>query len=617
MHTRRPWRRLALPLLLVCLALLLTPAGASAKELHWERYDTTIDLHPDGSFTVTEDQLISFDDGVFSEGYAVIPLGRVEEITNVRVSEDGVPYVRGSGNPGEFSANRIGGELEIRWWFEPAVEELRRFTIQYDVYGGLRVYGDQEQLWWRVIDTDFSAAIVDAAVTVNLPEPVPAGRLQADYFTEGVAVTSTALISPQQVRFEAGDIQPGHWLEVQVTFPKQTTAVAPAWQAGDDARRAEEERLEPYKALANLLLLGVGIFLVLAAPIAAVFAWYLRGRDAPVVTPIDLLREPPDDLPPGAVGTLLDERADVHDLIATLVDLAERGFLEIEEETNEVMGITLKRDWILRRLSAPGELRGSEQALLTAIFGAGGESSVKMSDIRKRFSKEQSKVKQAIYQELVEHGYFPRNPEKVRNRWRLAGLAMMGVGIFGVFNLWNRVADDVPFAIAPVIGLIISGLAVVIVSGAMPHKTPKGAEAAARWEAFKRYLEEIERYQDVGQAAGIFANYLPYAVAFKIEKGWVRKFARIDAPAPYWYRTSGSYAGGITGSVGSGGDGFGVSLQGVSTGMSVSLQSMSDGLTGMFNSASTAFTPYSKSGGGSGSGGGGGGGGGGGSRGFS
>src|SRR5439155_565626 len=41
--------------------------------------------------------------------------------------------------------------------------------------------------------------------------------------------------------------------------------------------------------------------------------------------------EPPDRLRPGQVGTLIDERANPLDATATIVDLAVRGYLGIEE----------------------------------------------------------------------------------------------------------------------------------------------------------------------------------------------------------------------------------------------------------------------------------------------
>ena len=48
-------------LVLVLLAGLLPgQVVAQGQTLHWEEYNVTIDLHEDGTFTVTEDQYINF-----------------------------------------------------------------------------------------------------------------------------------------------------------------------------------------------------------------------------------------------------------------------------------------------------------------------------------------------------------------------------------------------------------------------------------------------------------------------------------------------------------------------------------------------------------------------------
>ena len=41
--------------------------------------------------------------------------------------------------------------------------------------------------------------------------------------------------------------------------------------------------------------------------------------------------QPPDGVRPGQIGTLLDEQANPLDVTATIVDLAVRGYLRIEE----------------------------------------------------------------------------------------------------------------------------------------------------------------------------------------------------------------------------------------------------------------------------------------------
>ena len=58
----------------------------------------------------------------------------------------------------------------------------------------------------------------------------------------------------------------------------------------------------------------------------------------------DYLPEPPSDLPPGIAGTLIDESADMQDILATILDLARRGAIEIEEvEEKGFLGIGATR----------------------------------------------------------------------------------------------------------------------------------------------------------------------------------------------------------------------------------------------------------------------------------
>jgi uncharacterized membrane protein len=593
---------------------------AAAQRLYWERYDVTIDLRPDGTYAVREEQAITFTSGTFREGYAVIPLGRVERIDNVQVFENGQPYERGRSQPGTYSVSTSGGELEILWWFAPATNETRNFSITYDVTGNLRVYGDREQLWWRAIDTDFAADIRDVTVTVNLPQPVAQEDLSLAYYRAADKDVTYEVVSPTTVRFDAADLRQGDALEVRLEFPRMTTATVPAWQAADDARREREARLEPYKALANVLLAAVGILLFIGGTIGVYLLWFTKGRDAPVALPIDLLREPPDDLPAAAVGTLIDERANDHDVIASIVELGERGVLYIEERPQKgiagFLGVGATNDFEIRRVDKTQPLAKHEQELMRAIFGNGSKDVVRLKDIRERFAQNQSKVKSALYDELVKQGYFPRNPETTRTMYRTAGFLLLGAAIVIGFGGMGLIGDFAPLAIVPIIALGFLALALIAVSGTMSRKTLKGAEAAAKWLAFRRYLADIERYENVDAAKQVFNRYLPYAVAFELERSWVRKFARVDAPPPTWYGPYGEWerragrparlprgqgsggpviipGGGLPGG-GSSGGGL-PDLQRTSDAATRSLQSMSDGLFSLFNEASRAFTSISSS----------------------
>jgi uncharacterized protein (TIGR04222 family) len=429
-----------------------------------------------------------------------------------------------------------------------------------------------------------------------------------------------------------------------VEFPRMTTAAVPAWQQADDKRRAEQARIDKYKPVANAIMLGVGLLLLVGGPILLFIAWYTRGRDTPVALPIDLLRAPPEDLSPGVVGTLLDEKADDRDVIATIVALGNRGVISIQEiEGPTILGMSFNKDFEFKRLKpdADAQLAPFEQKLMAAIFG--GKDDVKLSNVKERFASQQGEVKEALYAELVSRGYFPRNPQRTRRVWRGVGLALIVLSLFGGCFALALIGAYAPLVIFPLGVLVLISIVVIVMAGAMPRKTPKGAEQAAKWAAFRRYLDDIEKYENVAQAKEIFNRYLPYAVAFGLERSWVTKFASVDAPAPAWYGPGGfgggPWSGGrrggggmviIPGSGGrsSGGGGGGVDLpdlQGTSDAAGRSLQGTSDSLFGLFSAAAKAFTSMSSGGGRgrgggfggfSGGGGGFGGGGGGGGRGF-
>ncbi len=99
---------------------------------------------------------------------------------------------------------------------------------------------------------------------------------------------------------------------------------APPWQT-------EAERMDRIRSVVNLLLPALSLIVLIGGVLAVFMLWYTRGRDQSVPLTADYLSEPPSDLPAGVVGTLLDERADLKDVMATLLDLAQKGALRIEE----------------------------------------------------------------------------------------------------------------------------------------------------------------------------------------------------------------------------------------------------------------------------------------------
>lgn len=632
--------------LILALTLILISAGlvqAQGKTLYWAAWDVDISVRLDGTYRVVERQTIEFTSGTFTFGTRGIDTRRLGRITDVEVWEGDQRFVPDrSGAPWTFQTYMNGSEYTIKWFFPPTSDSRHTYVIAYTVEGGLRYYPDGDQLWWKAVVADRSFPVRESRVTVEIPEPAEIQNWDA----YGVQATAERL-GPRTVTFQAlEEIRPGQEFEVRVQFTPGVVAGEPQpWQREADAEAARlEQQAEwnrTWRPVVNVVMLGLGLLFLFGGPALLYLLWYLRGRDVPVKLPADYLIDPPSDIPPGMAGTLLDEQADLEDIIATIVDLARRGVITIEEIAEPgLLGIGTHRDFVYRLVGSTEGLREYERLLIESVFEDGTER--KLSQLKNRFYKKIPAIQQGLYRAVVQEGYFKRSPETTRALYTglgIAGLVITGVvGIFfiGLASQWTDLA------LCPVGGLAFTFIGLIVLGRAMPRKTEKGSEAAARWRAFRRYLENIEKYTDLEKAREIFDRYLPYAIAFGIEKEYVRKFAAVNAPAPSWYVPSTPHPRRFIGqrwestppSVGGRGPGHAApapegaglpTLEGMTERTFFGLEDMTSGLFSMLNSASSTLTSRpasSGSGGGfggggwSGGGGGGGGGSGGGSAGF-
>ncbi len=530
-------------LALVAASMPVDTASQESRSAFWREYNSEITVNEDGSFHVVETQLVAFN-GTFRFGSRVIPTDRMEGIGNLEVSvansASGTPEQfeelnRATGEPGTFTVAEMQDSVEITYHFDPTRgSEDRLIVIEYDVVGGLRAYPDEEpanqQLRWIGVPADVvnSADVRSSTITVHLPEPVanedtvyspPDAQHDGDTFTW----------TRQNLTGE---------FQVNLQFPPITEATPPSWQAADDERRAEEAKQADKNAVAGTVYLAAGLLIAVGGTLFVLLRWYTTGRDPKVGLVADIVTSPPDDLHPGAAGTLVDERTDTRDVVATLVDLGRRNIIRIDEEkTGGFMGFGGSTIYTISIVDLSQPRASYEDVLLDAIFNGNVAegSSTPMHTANERMQRSASRIHEGFYQEVVDHGYFEKDPNKVRARYSMMGIfapilavivwVVMGV-IYGGDSGWLWF---MAFAAAFVFFIGMS------VSNAMVRKTMAGAEAAAKWNAFKRYLEDIEQRTNLEESQEIFEQYLPYAVAFGIEKGWVTKFEQAGVPAPTWF----------------------------------------------------------------------------------
>ena len=538
------------------LAALLSPVnGAHAQDTGWTITDFHADyvVHPDGSLGVIERILVDFD-GLERHGiYRTIPVVYKRQVSaevplsagRVRFSLDVREVSDAAGNAIPYEVSGIQNK-EIRIGDpDRTVSGRQTYVIDYTLSGGLGFFEEFDELYWQVTGTGWPVPIEHASATVLLPPDlaiafVDSAPWQARCYAGGPESTSAAgctaaYASPGTYRFETvTSLNPGEGLTLAAGWPKGLIAPPPI------TRRAQDALLK-WGPLAIPFLVGAALFAL----------WRRHGKEPPLGSVAPQWR-PSDELRPGTAGALADQRADMDDVIATILDLAVRGFVRIVEVPPEIpFGVdpgTLagkilggvagrKVDWELVRLKSAEEsaLREFERLTLDGFFE--GATTRRLSDLKNDFYKRLPGIKDALYRELVSRKLFARSPSKTRTLWTVIGVIVLaagvGLGILGLsFGYW---------AILP--AMILSGVLVIVVGRHMPAMTAAGARVRREVEGLEEYIrraekQEIEFRDAPERTPELFSNLLPYAVALDVSDLWVRQFDGLLTEPPTWYAGS-------------------------------------------------------------------------------
>lgn len=226
---------------------------------------------------------------------------------------------------------------------------------------------------------------------------------------------------------------------------------------------------------------------------------------------------PPRDVRPGVVGTVVDGVADAHDVSATLLDLAVRGWFRIVDVREERDGDERPRDWELRRAESPPDETPTafEQLLLDRIFE--GRDRVRLSALKGSFGLTMREAQIGLYREVVDRGWYARHPRARNGRTRAIGLALLvPLTLVAAVVVVAGFADAHDWSLTPVLVGLVAALVVLARWGG--SRTPRTAEGTAlRIQAlgFREYLATAEagrlRFEE---KRALLSSYLPYAVAF-------------------------------------------------------------------------------------------------------
>ena len=419
------------------------------------------------------------------------------------------------------------------------------YTIHYVQKGAVNAMPGDDELYWNIVGNGWDVPIDDVHIDVTA-ETGAIARVTCFSGPLGATGTCKATTTEGVANVTDADLGSFQGVTIAATIPDAN---------GPDVEPVKyiREKWSLERAFDLTLASVVGAAAVAVVAIGGVALLVFRvGRDRRAIgtvtdiafsegaeentervglfenvpTPVEFV--PPDGIRPAQLGVLVDESADNVDVSATLVDLAVRGYLRIEEVTNQRGKV---KDHRFVRLAKNDSLLPYEQLLLQHLFETGPV--VEMSQLKNKFASDMKEIKEALYVDAIDHGYFARRPDQVRQKWTAIGFFSLAIG--AALPIAAIVATHVALVAAP---LAVAGLLMAICARFMPRRTARGTGAYRRALGFQDFIENSEKHRaQFAEQQNLFTEYLPYAVVFGCTDKWARTFESLgyQPDTSLWY----------------------------------------------------------------------------------
>ena len=502
------------------LILFISPAFAQYFTIN--KFHSDIMIHEDSSIIVKETIDVEFHQsrhGIYRE----IPFQYRDDLGKVITTPTRVlSVVDESGKAWKYEVKKIGPMIHIRIGdAKRYVKGQQTYVITYEVENVILFFNDHDELYWNVTGNYWKAPIKEASSTVSLITKEKSKSLMITGFEGSYG-------SKEECGYETFDnsgkfftkrsLNMGEGLTIVFGWDKGLVFPPSSWKKFLWAINLEENWIFLFPIFSFLYMTN---------------RWYRKGRDPRVRESVTVMYEPPKfenkPLIPAEVGTLIDEKLDPRDITSTIVGLAVKGYIKIEEMKEE--GILFdKTDYYLKKVkNHDSNLNPFEIELMKDLFPVSLPGAL-ISELKNKFYTNLDELKKILFGELIRKKYFLSSPEKVRNSYIAAGIVIL---VFAILLFMFLIPNS---GVKSFIAGILTGVPVLAFAKFMPTKTRVGTSTYMDILGFQEFMNRAEkdRLERMGDK-DLFSKFLPYAIALDVADNWARAFGGIYQEPPDWY----------------------------------------------------------------------------------
>ena len=519
--------------------LMLAPQHVRAQTGEFiDDYNAALTVNHDGTVHLTETILYNpageAHHGIYRDIRLLSANGYAIELHNVTAhDEKGIPYPFTITGYGQSERIKIG---------DPDVTFITPhiYVIDYYVVGALGSLKSVDELYWNVTGNGWGFPILHASASVTMPNGanITSSSCYEGYSGSNEACGGSSAMSkyPSSASYEtARGLNAGEGMTIAVDFPKGSITIPPPVTS-------------PYGTLGVTL---AGIALVLPSILAMLWVHRMRKlTPGSVKKSIVAQYEPPQDLTPLEMKTLIEPFTANVAIAAEIIYLASKGYISITRVMKKNL-VFSSVDYEFRQLKAVGDtgapvISDADQLLVGGIFSADGGTLVNLSSLKGKFYSTVYEAEKSVEASLIDKGYLTKGGRTTSMyhilyaiavfiiAFYVAGVATVASASFGVYGI---------AAAAFLWGLLPACLLFGIGSARIIPFTEKGAACRDLILGFKEYLQIAEKDRiNFANAPEknptTFTAFLPYAMALGVEKVWSKEFADITLTQPDWYHDS-------------------------------------------------------------------------------
>lgn len=398
------------------------------------------------------------------------------------------------------------GNQDVSWSLKPGARGEKNDTFYY-----------------KILDNQ-GTSYSHLRLEIFLPSSTPASDVKVEpILTYTNVPTATVVKNDNQISITGIDVGPQALFSLRLFLPKGAIHF-PLYRSFIGFLINEN------LALWSILSIIVALFSVAAI---LIIIWRQRKIRQNLRTK-DAISRPPDNLEPAVLNILYSNRVTAKATTAFLLNMANRGLIEVVFKNGE---FTFGRLGLFSQQARQKlELTSAQKVILSKIFSRENykakEKEVRFRLSHRVFSQKVALFYALLYQEADRRELFISNPAGVHRHYHLLGLSIFYFGLFGflismIFSLLN---------IALLwLGMVVAGAIFIRFSSQISFLSSKGIQELSQWLAFRNFLTMDSPLAPNNASRQIFLEFLPYAVAMGCEKEWIARFNNQAFSPPEWY----------------------------------------------------------------------------------